>query len=307
MSSGVPILTLNNGVKIPAIGLGGWGGFSAEERAAARGWFLTGLQAGYRHIDVAQMYGTEEYLGKAIRESGIPREEIFVTTKLPWNHHSRVAQSFQESLKNLGLDYVDLYLVHWPQRVVLEEGNDFPKHPDGSIKTVESPSFNEVWADVEKLLDTGKVRAIGVSNFSVKTLETLLGTAKVVPAVNQVELHPYLAQPDLVEYCKNKGILITAYTPTGYQNVLTDPTITELAGKYGVSPAQIVLAWHVARGGSACPKSSNVERQKQNINLPTLDAPDVARITALDKGQRLSNKADENGRVWGVSIEELGW
>ncbi|KAF4590485.1 hypothetical protein EYR38_009786 [Pleurotus pulmonarius] len=300
MSSGVPILTLNNGVKILAIGLGGWGGLSAEERAAAKAWFLTGLQAGYRHIDVAQMYGTEESLGKAIRESGIPREEIFVTTKLPWNHHSRVAQSFQESLDNLGFDYVDL-------RVVLEEGNDFPKHPDGSIKTLESPSFNEVWADVEKLLDTGKVRAIGVSNFSIKTLETLLKTAKVVPAVNQVELHPYLAQPDLVEYCKKKGILITACTPTGYQNVLTDATITELAAKYGVSPAQIVLAWHVARGGSACPKSSNVERQKQNINLPTLEPSDVTRITALDKGERLCNKPDENGRVWGVSIEELGW
>ncbi|KDQ24183.1 putative aldo-keto reductase [Pleurotus ostreatus PC15] len=303
----IPIYTLNNGVKIPAIGLGGWTGLDPKEQEAARGWFLTGLQAGYRHVDVAHIYGTEESLGKAIKDSGLPREELFITTKLPWSHHSRVAQSFQDSLTSLGLDYVDLYLLHWPHRVAYEEGNYLPKGPDGSLRVVESPSMVEVWADIEKLLDTGKVRAIGVSNFSIKNLEILLKSAKVVPAVNQVEMHPYLAQPELLEYCKNKGILVAAYTPTGYQDVLTNPTIVELAGKYGVAPAQVVLAWHVARGVVAVPKSSNKERQKQNITLPTLEPSDIAKITALDRGERLCNKPDENGKVYGATMEVLGW
>ncbi|KAF7421277.1 hypothetical protein PC9H_011799 [Pleurotus ostreatus] len=305
--SSVPFFTLNNGVKMPAIGLGGWGGETPHEQEAARAWFLTALQSGYRHVDVAQIYGTEESLGKAARESGIPREELFITTKLPSGHHSRVAESFQESLDNLGLDYIDLYLVHFPFPFAYEKGVAFPKNPDGSFKVLDSPSFVHVWADVEKLLDTGKVRAIGVSNFSVKNLDILLKSAKVIPAVNQVELHPYLAQPDLVEYCRNKGIVVTAYTPTGYQNVLTNPTITDLADKYGVSPAQIVLAWHVARGVGAVPKSSNEERQKQNITLPTLAKADVAKITALDRGERIFGTLDENGTFLGVTPEQLGW
>ncbi|KAF4588498.1 hypothetical protein EYR40_010049 [Pleurotus pulmonarius] len=263
--SSVPNFSLNNGVTMPAIGLGGWGGEELHEREAAREWFLTALQSGYKHVDVAQLYGTEESLGKAVRESGINRKDLFITTKLPLGHHSRVAESFQESLDNLALDYIDLILITRSA----SEGVAFPKNPDG--------------------------------------LEILLKTANVVPAVNQVELHPYLAQSELVEYCRNKGILVTAYTPTGYQNVLTDPVIVDLAGKYGVSAAQIVLAWHVARGIVAVPKSSNKERQKHNINLPTLEAPDVAKITALDKGQRLSVKPDEAGLVFGMTLEQLGW
>ncbi|KDQ23642.1 hypothetical protein PLEOSDRAFT_1048611 [Pleurotus ostreatus PC15] len=303
--SSIPFFTLNNGVKMPAIGLGGWGGEKPHEREAAREWFLTALQSGYKHVDVAQIYGTEESLGKAVRESGIPREELFITTKLPAGHHSRVAESFQESLDNLGLDYIDLYLVHFPFPFAYEIA--FPKNPDGSIKVLDSPSFVQIWADVEKLLDTGKVRAIGVSNFSVKNLEILLKSAKVIPAVNQVELHPYLAQNELIEYCKSKGIAVEAYTPTGYQKVLSDPTITELAGKYGVSAAQLVLAWHLARGCIAIPKSSNAERQKQNLNLPTLDPSDVAKISALDKGERICAKLDENGTLFGATAEQLGW
>ncbi|KAL4262080.1 NADP-dependent oxidoreductase domain superfamily protein [Pleurotus pulmonarius] len=303
----IPSLTLNNGVKMPSIGLGGWAGMTPEGRSAARVWFLTALNSGYKHIEVAQMYGTEESLGNALRESGIPREDTFVTTKLPWNHHSRVLQSFETSLSNLGLDYVGLYLMHWPQRVAYEEGNELPKNPDGSIRLVESPSFVEVWADMEKLVDTGKVRAIGVCNFSIKNLEILLKSSKVVPAVNQVEMHPYLAQTDLFDYCTQKHIIMTAYTPTGYQPVCTDPLIIQLAGKYRVSPAQVVLAWHIARGASAVPRSSNKERQQQNINLPTLEPLDVAKITSLDKGQRLCSKPDAQGKVWGATLEELGW
>ncbi|KAF4568543.1 hypothetical protein EYR36_010555 [Pleurotus pulmonarius] len=313
----VPIFVLNNGVKIPAIGLGGWTGLDPKEQEAARGWFLTGLQAGYRHVDVAHIYGTEESLGKAIKESGLPREELFITTKLPWNHHSRVAQSFQDSLTNLGLDYVDLYLLHWPHRVAYEEGNYLPKGPDGSLRVVESPSMVEVWADIEKLLDTGKVRAIGVSNFSIKNLEILLKSAKVVPAVNQVDPNYWSTARTRASWSLRIPLQASLLSPTlrssltffilGYQDVLTNPTIVELAGKYGVAPVQVVLAWHVARGVVAVPKSSNKERQKQNTTLPTLEPSDLARITALDRGERLCNKPDENGKVYGATMEVLGW
>nr|AAS46751.1 reductase AKOR2 [Pleurotus djamor] len=305
--SAYPPIVLNTGARMPALALGGWAGLTEEERTQAKEWFLTALKSGYRHIDTAQIYYTEKSVGNAIRESGIPREELFITTKLPWNHHSRVAESFQKSLENLGTEYIDLYLVHFPQRVFYDETTDFPRNPDGSIKVVNSPTLNDVWADVETLLDTGKVKAIGVSNYSIKTLEELLKTAKVVPAVNQVELHPFLAQSKLLAYCKEKGIAVTAYTPTGYQTVLTDPTIVELAGKYGVSPAQIVLAWHLSRGVAAAPKSANESRQKENLNLPFLQPEDVAKISALDRGQRIANKADERGQVWGLTLEELGW
>ncbi|KAL0952453.1 hypothetical protein HGRIS_006721 [Hohenbuehelia grisea] len=207
-------VTLNNGVQIPLIGLGTWAGLDPKDQAAAQAWILSALKSGYRHIDTAQMYSTEKYVGNAIRDSGVPREEIFVTTKLPWNHTHRVKESLDESLANLGLDYVDLFLLHWPQAVFYDASNPFPKNEDGSIRTIDH-QFNETWAEMEKLLGTGKVRAIGVSNFSVKTLEQLLKTSKVVPAVNQVELHPYLAQNDLIAYCKSKGIAVTAYAATG--------------------------------------------------------------------------------------------
>nr|AAS46750.1 reductase AKOR1 [Pleurotus djamor] len=229
-------------------------------------------QSGYKHIDTAYNYHTEKYVGNAVRESGIPREELFITTKLPWHHYARVAESFQESLDALGLGYIDLYLIHWPQPILYDPNDPLPKNPDGTPKTTNYP-FTKIWADMERLLDTGKVRAIGVSNFSIKNLEILLESAKVVPAVNQVELHPYLAQPELVDYCKQKGIAITAYTPTGYQTVRDDPVIVELASKYRVSPAQVILAWHMSRGVIVTPKSANAERQRENINVSFLHFP----------------------------------
>jgi len=312
MATNVPNVKLNNGVSIPAIGLGAFGGFDAQGMPEAKGkeWFLTAFKGGYRHIDTAAIYRTEKQVGEAIRESGIPREKIFVTTKLQWNHHDReggVAKSFEESLENLGVDYVDLYLIHWPQVVPYIEGNVLPLNAEGRVRTVESPTFNDAWAVLEEILASGKAKAIGVSNFSIKTLEQLLKTAKVIPAVNQVELHPYLAQPDLLEYCKKKGIVVAAYTPTGYATVRDDPLIVSLAKKYSVSPAQVILAWHVARGTVAVVKSADPVRQKDNITLPILDAEDIKKISALDRGQRICNKADENGYVWGWTLEQLGW
>jgi len=230
-----------------------------------------------------------------------------INTCRSWNHGDNVEGSIAKSLENAGLDYFDLYLIHWPQFIPYKDGKSLPRNEKGVIKTVDSPTINEIWAQMEKVLASGKVKAIGVSNFSIKTLEQLFTTAKTVPAVNQVELHPYLAQPKLLEYCKSKGITVTAYTPTGYATVRQDPLIVELAEKYKVSPAQIILAWHLAYGTTAVPKSSNVDRQKENINLPKLSAEDVKRVTGLDRNERLCNKPDENGLIMGWTLEQLGW
>ncbi|KAF8999927.1 Aldo/keto reductase [Hymenopellis radicata] len=301
-------LKLNTGAEIPQIGLGGWAGISPEERFAARDWMLAGLKAGYRHIDTAVIYGTEASVGDAIRRSGIPRSEIYVTSKLPWNGHGRVREVFEKSLKDLDIDYIDLYLMHWPVAVVYQEGNDFPTNPDGTTPVLHDVSFNDIYADLEKLLETGKVKAIGVSNLSIKTLNQLLETAKVVPAVNQVELHPYRAQDELVQYCKSKGIVVEAYTPSGRDVVRKDPVIVELAAKYKVSPTQIILAWHITRGVVILPGSTNVERQKENMKLPILAEEDVKKINALDRFESMIYRPFEvKGTLWGWPLERYGW
>ncbi|KAJ7089894.1 NADP-dependent oxidoreductase domain-containing protein [Mycena belliarum] len=304
--SSIPSIKLNTGASIPAIGLGA---FTGEVVEGSEKWILTALQAGYRHIDTARVYGTEPHVGTAIRASGLPREDIFVTTKLPWHHGQEVSRSLEDSLKNFGLDYLDLYLMHFPISM------EYPIHGYAGPSTIkgvttewkllDSWTFNQTWAAMEAL-PKSRVRAIGVSNFSIKTLEELLKTAKVVPAVLQVEIHPYLAQTELVEYCHKKGITVTAYSPTGLEKVRSDPTIVALAAKYGVSAAQIILAWHVARGVSAVPKSADPQRQKDNVNLPTLSPEDVASITALDRGERIVNVLKE-GKHFGWSAERLGW
>ncbi|KAI0751585.1 Aldo/keto reductase [Daedaleopsis nitida] len=304
----VPKFKLNTGAMMPAVGLGGWAGTTDDIRKDAWQWMLPALQSGYELIDTAYAYGTEATVADTIKRAGIPREKVWITTKLHNQHHGPyVEEYFEISLKNLQTDYVDLYLMHWPQaqKYHPDKWDLFDK--DGSTICFDTPIFNETWARMEKLYESGRAKAIGVSNFSVKNLEKLFETAKVVPAVNQVEMHPFLVQQDLKDYCDKKGIVLTAYSPTGYQNVLTDPTIVELAKKYQVSPVQVVLAWHLARGVSVVPKSSNEQRQKDNINLPTLDPEDVKRITALDRGQRLCNYPDKNGKVWGWTMEQLGW
>ncbi|KAF8958431.1 NADP-dependent oxidoreductase domain-containing protein [Flammula alnicola] len=308
MAAQIPKVKLNNGVEVPIIGDGSYAPPKPEDQARVKDWILTALKNGYRHIDTAFDYGTEKAVGEAIKASGIPREEIFVTTKLPWNHLGRVRESFETSLANLGTGYIDLYLMHWPQAIVYEEGNSAPKNPDGTYKTTDSVTFNDAWSEMEKLLDTGKVRAIGVSNFSIKNLEKLFKTAKVIPAMNQVELHPYLAQNGLREYCAKKGIVLTAYTPSGYSVVRSDPLIVSLAEKYKVTPTQVIFAWHLSRGTVIVPKSENNERQKENIAVPALSEEDIDKIWALDRGQRICNKANEKtGQVYGWTLEQLGW
>ncbi|KAI0729344.1 NADP-dependent oxidoreductase domain-containing protein [Fomitopsis betulina] len=330
----IPKLKLNTGAEIPAIGMGCWAGFSEEEAEGAVSWLLSALKAGYRHFDTAWLYGTEKYLGEAIRLSGIPREELWINTKLPWHHPAlkTVEESLDLSLRTLGLDYVDSYLLHWPQVVdwpddagalgLLRQAYKLFQGGKEAITVKDSPSFSETWKGMEAVYRKGKARNIGVSNFSVKTLSKLLETAEIVPAINQVEMHPYLVQEGLKSYCDAKGIRLVAYTATGassfnivlstqasntgYSGVLANPLIIELAAKYGASSAQVVLAWHLARGVGVVPKSADKQRQKDNLNLPTLHSDDIKRISALDRNERY-NKAGPDGKVNGWTYEQLGW
>ncbi|KAI5114774.1 hypothetical protein M0805_009522, partial [Coniferiporia weirii] len=275
---------------------------------------------GYRHVDTAHDYGTEGAIGKAVRESGIPREEIFVTTKLPLHHHAKVEESLDECLDNAGFDYYDLWLMHWPQAMANIDDKPNPRYPgpngepnEGEYIMVDSPNLNETWASMEKAFETGKAKAIGVSNFSAKNLRKLLETAKIIPAVNQVETHPYQAQPELLKLCRENGIVLTAYAPTGYSQVANDPVIAKLAEKHQVSPAQISLAWHISRGTSAVPKSTNEGRQRANLlELPTLSEEDITLINTLHKDIHqcfYPGVQERNGEklVFGWTYEQMGW
>lgn len=264
---------LNNGVKIPSIGLGV---FRLDDAKEAQQTIEMALSAGYRHIDTAMIYDNEEAVGKAIKNSGIPRSEIFVTTKL-WNDDQRsgkVEEAIDSSLKRLGLDYVDLYLVHWPVK----------------------GAYVNVWNKMEALYKAGKAKAIGVSNYLEHHLDDLLKEAEIVPTVNQIECYPYLSQQPLVDYCKSKNIVPQAWGPlgAGKSDVLSNPIIMEIAGKYQKSPAQIVLRWLLQRDIIIIPMSTNKERQIENLSVADfrLTEEDMEKIFSLNKNKRLG--ADPN-------------
>ncbi|KAJ7584979.1 NADP-dependent oxidoreductase domain-containing protein [Mycena floridula] len=305
--SSVKVIKMNSSTAIPIIGLGAWAPPNPEAAKEAKNWILSALKCGYRHIDTALSYGTEKAVGDAIRESGIDRETIYVTTKLPWNHHGRVLESMEESLKNLGLPWVDLYLMHWPICMEYDANTFDPKHPDGSPKVTEDVTFIQSWEVMCSLTARGKCEAVGVSNFSIKCLEELLAHTRHVPCCNQVEMHPYLAQNDLRAYCQEKGIVMVAYTPSGYDIVRKDPVIVEIAAKHKVTSNQVILAWHNARDTVVIPKSSKLEHQIENLTLPTLDEEDMVKINSLDRGLRLCNKVDEKDEVFGWPRERMGW
>ncbi|ESZ97014.1 glycerol dehydrogenase Gcy1 [Sclerotinia borealis F-4128] len=249
--------TLNTGAKIPAIGLGTWQSQPGEVGKAVE----IALRGGYRHIDTALAYGNEAEVGDGIKASGVPREEIWLTTKLdnPW--HKRVTEGIDSSLKSLGTDYVDLYLMHWPSST---DPDDLKKHyPDWD--------FIKTWHEIQKLPATGKVRNIGVSNFGIKNLEKLLsdpGTT-IVPAVNQIELHPNNPSPKLVAYNTSKGIHSTGYSCLGSTNspLYKDQTLLSMAEAKGKTPQQVLLAWGHEKGWSVIPKSVNKERIEKNFEL----------------------------------------
>lgn len=276
---------LNNGAQIPAIGLGTWQSTEEEVYNAV----LTALNSGYRHIDTAFAYGNEASVGKAIKESGIPRSDIFVTTKLAPIDLLDVEKALNKSLNNLGLEYVDLYLMHWPVALNPENKSHplVPVLPNGKRDIIFDRSFVSTYVDMQALIGTGKTKAIGVSNFSVKNLQKLLllKDVNIKPAVNQVELHPYLPQHKLLQFCKDHEILLEAYSPLGSTDspLLKDKKLGELAAKHNVSIANILISWAVWRGTVVLPKSVTAKRIVSNFKISELSDLDGNAIDNLSK------------------------
>lgn len=252
--------TLSNGVKLPQIGYGTYKCTDGSDERVVR----MALDAGYRMLDTAAVYKNEEYVGKAMQESGIPREEIFLTSKV-WKTElgaEKTRKSFEESLERLRTDYLDLFLLHWPK-------------PDPDCRNWKELD-RESWEVLEELYEAGKVRAIGVSNFLPHHLEALLEKAKVCPMVNQLELHVGYMQEAAVQYSKAKGIQVQAWSPLGRRRVMEEPVVTKMAEKYGVTPAQFLLCFLLQQDICVIPKASAFERMRQNLELPKI------RISAED-------------------------
>ncbi|TFK75467.1 aado/keto reductase [Pluteus cervinus] len=292
---------LNNGTKIPAVGMGCWmGGPGGGQRVYDM--CEKALKNQYRHFDTASAYANEVEVGQAIRASGIPRNEIYITTKLGNGDHHRVREAFEESLKRLDCEYVDLYMLHWPQGTV-----------DGkTLSPDEHPTFVETYKEMEKLFETGKVKSLGVSNLSIKTLAQLLSECSVVPVTNQVEIHPCLPWHELKEFCQSKGIILTAYSPLGRGPTFFEhPKILDIAKRSKISPAQVLLSWGVQRGTIVVPKSEDDGRMKDNINLVTLPESDVESLDNLhaEPGMHRSLLKYHNseGTVFRWPYEALGW
>ncbi|KAM4061181.1 aldo/keto reductase family protein [Hirsutella rhossiliensis] len=268
---------LNTGTEMPAVGLGTWQSKPGEVQDAVS----YALQAGYRLVDCAYCYGNEDEVGQGLKEAfdaGVKREHVFVMTKVWATYNTRVAEGLEKSLKSLGLDYVDLFLIHWP--ILLNpQGNHekFPTLPDGSRDVVHGWNHVEAWKQMEALLSTGKVKAIGVCNYSKRYLEELLLHCTVVPAINQIENHPSLPQQEVVDLCKAKGIHVVAYSPlgsTGSPLMRAEP-VAKIAEKKGVSAGTVLLSYHVARGSTVLAKSVTPARIKSNLDLVELDAADM--------------------------------
>lgn len=262
---------LSNGVKMPWFGLGVYKVENGDEVVSSVKW---AIEAGYRSIDTAALYQNEDGVGQAIRESGVPREELFVTTKV-WNSdqgYDSTLQAFEQSLDKLGLEYVDLYLVHWPVK----------------------GKYKDTWRALEKLHEDGKVRAIGVSNFQIHHLEDLLADAKVRPVVNQVELHPLLSQVELRNYCKEQGIQIEAWAPLAQGRLLDNEVLQTIGEKYGKSVAQVLLRWDLQSGIVTIPKSIKQERIVQNADIFDfeLSPEDMKQIDDLNQNQRFGADPD---------------
>ncbi|MFJ9785666.1 aldo/keto reductase [Amycolatopsis sp. NPDC101161] len=269
----VPVIELNNGVRMPQLGYGVFQVPDDETTAAVK----TALETGYRSIDTAAVYGNEKGVGQAIAESGVPRDELFITTKL-WNSaqgYDSTLKAFDESMRKLGLEQLDLYLIHWP--------------------TPKRDKYLDTWKAFEKLYADGRVRAIGVSNFQPAHLERLMDASDVAPAVNQIELHPYLQQQEVREFDAKHGIATEAWSPLAKGgSLLGDPVIADLAVKHGRTPAQIVLRWHLQLGTVVIPKSVTPSRIEENFDVFgfTLSEDEIESLSPLDRGERTGPDPD---------------
>ncbi|MEL4307822.1 aldo/keto reductase [Joostella sp. CR20] len=291
--------TLQNKQKLPAIGLGTWKSDTGKVGEAV----LEAIKAGYRHIDCASVYGNEAEIGTALqtafKEGLVKREDLWITSKL-WNnaHESdKVIPALKQTLKDLQLDYLDLYLIHWPVAFKADVG--FASKAEEFLTPEEAPII-ETWKKMEEAYNNGLVKSIGVSNFSMKKLKDLLVDATHAPQVNQVELHPLLHQEELLEFCSNNSIILTGYSPLGSSdrsqemkkdnepNLLENEVIVSIAKKHNCSPAQVLLSWHLSRGTAVIPKSTNPRRIKENLESYqiSLTEEDLQKIKTLDKGYR---------------------
>ncbi len=261
----VPMIKLTDKVSIPGVGLGTW---QIKDQDKCIETVKTALNDGYRHFDTAQIYDNEQFIGQALKDSGIPRKELFITTKISVINFlsSKVIPSFEKSLVRLQTDYVDLLLLHFP----------VPK------------LRHKAWEKMEEISDSGKARTIGVSNYTIKHLERLLSNCRIRPVVNQVELHVFLQQPELLKYCAAEGIVVEAYSPLAHGYGLDNSVLATIAKKHTKSPAQIMLRWCVEAGTVPLPKSSTSERIAENIDIFDfkLDSSDLAELKALDENHR---------------------
>jgi 2,5-diketo-D-gluconate reductase A len=269
----VPLITLNNGVEIPQLGFGVFQIKPDETKDAT----LQAFEAGYRHIDTAEMYRNEKGVGDAVRESGIPRGDIFVTSKLNNSKHdyNDALGAFEKTLDDLDIEYLDLFLIHWPLPTIGD--------------------YVDTWKAMEKMYESERLRAIGVSNFQVHHLERLIRDTSIVPAVNQIEIHPYLTNEAVRDFDISHGIATEAWSPIAQGKVLDDPFITGIAARVGKSPAQVVLRWHIQRGDIVFPKSVTRSRVEENFDLFSfeLSEADMAEITAQNRDERTGSNPDE--------------
>ncbi|KAL9539020.1 hypothetical protein MBANPS3_010516 [Mucor bainieri] len=305
-------ITLNTGAEMPLVGLGTWLSKPDEVRKAVK----YALETGYRHLDCAYVYRNEDEVGQGIRESGVPRSEIFVTSKL-WNTHHRkeyVKSAVKASLEALGLDYLDLYLIHWPVSFInTGKPEDTPVVPtmdylipkkDGVVQ-IEQVDPLETWKAMEELVEQGLVKAIGLSNFNIEKIQHVLDHCKIKPAQLQVELHPGLQQPELVDFCHKHGIHVTAYSPLGNnvygeERIVDDPVIVNVAKKLNKSPAQVCIAFAAQRGIVVIPKSVTESRIKENFQDFELSKEDFDAVASL--GSRNIRYNDPGVKDWNCSI-----
>ncbi|MFP3467484.1 aldo/keto reductase [Leifsonia sp. SIMBA_070] len=271
----IPQLTLNDGNRIPQLGFGVYKIPEAETADAV----LTALEAGYRHIDTAAFYANERGVGDGVRRSGLDRSEVFVTSKVWWtdNGYESTLRSFDASLERLGFDTVDLFLIHWP--------------------APQSDRYVETWRALERVREEGRARSIGVANFHTHHLDRLAAETDTVPAVNQVELHPWLPQQRVRQYDAAHGIVTEAWSPLARGRILGDPTLDRLAAKHAVTPAQVVIRWQLQLGNVVIPKSTSPERIRSNLDVFgfELDGDDLAAIAALESGERTGKDPDDLG------------